>query len=85
LLADSALDESLLSRSVTAGRGDDASRIASLRTLRASAGPGPRSAVHRPAFLVPLLLLALALLAWDAFALARRLARDRLRSTASTP
>ncbi len=79
LLADAALDEPLLDRSASVGRGNDASRVASLRTLRASDVEGTRAPAAGTSFLLPLLVLVIALLAWDALMLGRRLARDRAR------
>lgn len=76
-LADLALDTSLLGRTVSVDRGDEASRVVPL-----DASPLPARADQRheaaPLDLRPLLLLALALLAWDLWILARRVVRERL-------
>jgi hypothetical protein len=79
LLVDTALDESLLGRTARANRGESASMVAARATLEAHARPpvAVRDA-GRPVD-PPLLLLALALLAWDATTLGRRWLRDRGR------
>ena len=79
-LVDAAIGERLLGREVHAGRGESESRVVPLAALQAR----PQvAAVVQPApdesFSRPLLWLALALLLWDAAALARRLARERSR------
>lgn len=75
-LADIALDRALLGQAVGTDRGDDASRVMPLEMapLPSVTAPAPEAT---PVDLRPLLLLALALLAWDLWALARRLVRDR--------
>lgn len=76
-LADITLDDTLLGQTVSTDRGDDASRVMPLELtpLPSVAAPAPEAA---PLNLRPLLLLALALLAWDLWALARRFLRDRV-------
>jgi hypothetical protein len=80
-LIDVALGERLLGRVFHAGRGESASRIVPLTELRARSAavpvvqPSPDDSISRP-----LLWLALALLLWDATALAGRLARERRRT-----
>ena len=75
-LADIALDSALLGQTVSTDRGEDASRVMPLDVapLPSIAAPAP---VAAPLDLRPLLLLALALLGWDLWALERRLVRDR--------
>jgi hypothetical protein len=75
-LADVALDSALLGQTVSTNRGDDASQVMpqDVAPLPSLAAPAPDAA---PLDLRPLLLLALALLGWDLWALARRLVRDR--------
>jgi hypothetical protein len=76
-LADIALDSTLLGQTVSTDRGDDASRIMPLdmAPLPSVAAPTPDAT---PIDLRLLLLLALALLAWDLWAVARRVVRDRV-------
>jgi hypothetical protein len=81
-LAEIALDAPLLGRIASAGRGNDASRVVPLATV----------AVERPTVtavgatrinLLPLLLLVLALLAFDVVTQARRITRDLAASRSS--
>lgn len=74
-LADVAIDATLLGRTVSVDRGDDASRILSLEAPPLPARAEPQNDAA-PLGLLPLLLLALALLAWDLWALLRRLGRE---------
>ena len=75
-LIDTALDTPLLDRSVGLVRGDAASMVAPRATLVAHPhAPGATHGNH-VSFVLPFMLLALALLAWDALSLARRLLRD---------
>lgn len=81
-LFDTALGEPLLGREVYAGRGEASSRVVPLAELRARSDAMPASqSAPGDSIAEPLLWLALALLLWDAAALARRLARER-RGTA---
>lgn len=77
-LIDAALGERQLGREAHAGRGEAESRVVPLAELRArsDAAPALQSAPD-DSISRPLLWLALALLLWDATALARRLARER--------
>jgi hypothetical protein len=75
-LADLALDTALLGRTVSVDRGDDASRVMALDASPLPARAAPRDDAA-PLNLRPLLWLALTLLAWDLWALARRIIRDR--------
>jgi hypothetical protein len=75
-LADVALGEPLLGRTASADRGDDSSRVVPLAVTAPLAQIAPAPVVA-PLTILPLLLLALALLAWDTAALARQLARSR--------
>jgi hypothetical protein len=84
-LADTALDASLLDRSAGLARGDSASMVAPRADLAAQ--PSSLDVTHRDGapFVLPFVMLAVVLLAWDALTLARRLLRDygpRARSTA---
>jgi hypothetical protein len=83
-LADVALGEPLLGRTASADRGDDSSRVVPLAVTAPLAQIAPAPVVA-PLTILPLLLLALALLAWDTAALARQLARSRavLRESAT--
>lgn len=74
-LADVALDAPLLGRIAGVDRGRDASRVAPLATVAAEKAMVTAGGTTRIT-LLPLLLLAVALLAFDVFALARRMARD---------
>jgi hypothetical protein len=82
-LADVALGEPLLGRTAGADRGDDSSRVA---LLAMTASPTHVAAAPAVASLsiLPLLLMVLALLAWDTAALARQLARSRAALREST-
>jgi hypothetical protein len=81
-LVDAALGERLLGREVHAGRGEAESRVVPLAELRARSDAVPASQpTPDDSISQPLLWLALALLLWDATALARRLVRER-RGTA---
>jgi hypothetical protein len=84
LLADVAMDDSLLARTASGGRGAVASQVAPLERLQVRAATVPL-AVHArdEATLLPLLLLAMALLMWDVGALGRRLVRDAVRPVRS--
>jgi hypothetical protein len=84
-LADTALGEPLLDRSAAVGRGEMASRVAALQTLQAQARPGRDVRTNHSAVYLPLLLLALALLAWDVLVLGRRLLRDHVRPAQASP
>jgi len=75
-LADVALGEPLLGRTAGADRGDDSSRVVPLAVTASPAHVAAAPAVA-PLTILPLLLLALALLVWDTAALARQLARSR--------
>jgi hypothetical protein len=75
-LADTALDETLLDRLARSGRGDDASRVLPLEKLSAPGRPVVAADDERSPVLLPLLLLALVVLAWDAIGTVRRLRRD---------
>jgi len=75
-LADAALDTQLLARIASAGRGEQASRVAPLADPSVVAQP-TKYAVATGLSITPLLLLALALLAWDALLASRRLLRER--------
>lgn len=82
-LVDTALETPLLDRSVALVRSDAASMVAPRATL--TAHPLARGATHgsEVPFVLPFVLLALALLAWDMLSLARRLLRDHVpRATA---
>ncbi len=83
-LADVALGEPLLGRTAGADRGDDSSRVVPLAVTASPAHVAAAPAVA-PLTILPLLLLALALLVWDTAALARQLARSRaaLRESAT--
>ncbi len=83
-LADAALSEPLLGRTVSADRGDDSSRVVPLAVTASPVHVAAAPAVASLTIL-PLLLLALALLAWDTAALARQLARSRAALRGSTP
>jgi hypothetical protein len=83
-LADVALGEPLLGRTASVDRGDDSSRVAPLAVTAPPAHVAAAPAAV-PLTILPLLLLALALLAWDTAALARQLARSQavLRESAT--
>jgi hypothetical protein len=83
LLVDVALDEDLLSRTASAGRGSLASQVGPLETLQARSATAPSARSRDSTLLLPLLLLATALLMWDMGALGRRLARDADRPARS--
>jgi hypothetical protein len=61
-----------------------ASKIGPLETLQARAGTAPPVEPRDSAVLLPLLLLAIALMMWDAGVLGRRLVRETTRQTRST-
>ena len=84
-LVDTALGEPLLDRSVDAGRGETASQVAALRTLEARARRSTDVQSTDSAVYLTLLLIALALLAWDASLLGRRLMRDYVRPARASP
>lgn len=75
-LADAALGASLLDRSAGLARGDTASMVAPRATLEAQ--PPSLASTHGEGmpFVLPFVLLAAVLLAWDALSLARRWLRD---------
>jgi hypothetical protein len=79
LLADAALDATLLDRIAVLDRGGTASAIAARGTL--AAPPRATRATHLAAepFVLPLLMLAAILLAWDALALLQQWLRARPR------
>ncbi len=79
LLVDVAMGEDLLSRSAAAGRGALASTVGPLETLRARPETASSVQSRDSTLLLPLLLLAMALLMWDAGALGRRLMRETIR------
>jgi hypothetical protein len=83
LLVDVAMDEDILSRSVAGGRGVLASNIGPLESLLARPDIAPSARSRDSAFLLPLLLLAMALLMWDVGALGRRLVRETGRPARS--
>jgi len=83
LLVDVAMDEELLSRSAAGGHGVLASKIGPLETLQARAATAPPVDTRESTFLLPLLLLAIALLVWDAGVLGRRLVRETSRQARS--
>jgi hypothetical protein len=83
LLVDVAMDEELLARFVAGGHGVLASKIGPLETLQARAGIAPPVDTRDSTVLLPLLLLAIALLMWDAGVLGRRLMRETTRQTRS--
>jgi len=75
-LADLALDMPLLARIASADRGAQASRVTPQPgAVVAERSDAPAATTELP--VTPLLLLALALLAWDSLLAARRLARER--------
>ena len=73
------MGEDLLSRSAAAGRGALASTVGPLETLRARPETASSVQSRDSTLLLPLLLLAMALLMWDAGALGRRLMRETIR------
>jgi hypothetical protein len=83
LLVDVAMGEELLSRSAAGGRGLLASKIGPLEALQARAAIAPPVDTRESTFLLPLLLLAIALLMWDAGVLGRRLVRETSRQARS--
>jgi len=84
LLVDVAMDEDLLSRSAAGGRGTLASKIGPLERLQARSETAPSVQSRDSTLLLPLLLLAMTLLMWDAGALGRRLIRDAGRPARNT-
>ena len=76
VLVDVAMNDGLLSRSVTGGRGVLASKIGPLESLRARPESAPSVQSRHSTLLLPLLLLAMAMLLWDAGTLGRRLMRE---------
>jgi hypothetical protein len=76
VLVDVAMNDGLLSRSVTGGRGVLASKIGPLESLRARPESAPSVQSRRSTLLLPLLLLAMAMLLWDVGTLGRRLMRE---------
>jgi hypothetical protein len=80
---DLAMGEDLLSRSAAGGRGSLASQVGPLETLRAQPGTEPTVQSRDSTLLLPLLLLAMALLMWDVGTLGRRLLRDVARPARS--
>ena len=83
VLVDVAMDEDLLSRSATGGRGVLASKVGPLESLQVRSGSTPSVQARDSTLLLPLLLLAMALLLWDVGALGRRLMRDTGRQARS--
>ena len=83
VLVDVAMDEDLLSRSVAGGRGVVASKVGPLESLQARPDIAPSARSRDSTLLLPLLLLAMAMLMWDVGALGRRLARDAGRAVRS--
>jgi hypothetical protein len=83
-LADVALDETLLGRTASVGRGDESSRVAPLAMTGAPA-LNTAAPVLEPLALLPMLALAMVLLAWDTAVLLLRIARGRrlLRASAA--
>lgn len=81
-LAEIALDATLLGRIASADRGSDASRVVPLATV-AAAKPTSTTDVATRITLLPLLLLVLALLAFDVVTQARRITRDLAASRSS--
>jgi hypothetical protein len=82
-LVDVAMDDDLLSRSVAGGRGALASKVVPLDSLQARFASTPSAQSRDSKLLLPLLLLAMALLLWDVAALGRRLLRDTGRPARS--
>lgn len=80
LLADVALNQGLLDRTVQAGRGSAASHVAPIAQLQARGADRPLLRSGDNTIGRPLLWLAILLLAWDAALLARRLLRESYRS-----
>ena len=83
LLVDVAMDEDLLSRSVAGGRGVLASKVGPLESLQARPDIAPSARSRDSTLLLPLLLLAMAMLMWDVGALGRRLMRETGRPARS--
>jgi hypothetical protein len=84
-LTDAALGASLLDRSAGLARGDTASMVAPRVTLEAQRPSTASNHGDGVPFVLPFVLLAAVLLAWDALSLARRWLRDhgpRARTTA---
>jgi hypothetical protein len=77
------MQQDLLSRSVAGGRGALASKVVPLDSLQARSESSPSVQSRDLALLLPLLLLAMAMLMWDAFALGRRLLRETGRPARS--
>lgn len=75
-LADAALDASLLDRSAGLARGDNASQVEPRAVLEAQRRSLDTTRDDEAPFVWPFVLLAVALLAWDALSLARRWLRD---------
>ena len=83
VLVDVAMDDDLLSRSVTGGRGVLASKVGPLESLQARSDRAPSAQSRDSILLLPLLLLAMAMLLWDVGALGRRLMRETGRPARS--
>jgi hypothetical protein len=83
VLVDVAMGEELFSRSVASGRGALASQVRPLEALRARPETAPSVQSRVSTLLLPLLLLAMALLMWDVGTLGRRLGRDAGRPARS--
>jgi hypothetical protein len=77
LLADEALGRPLLQQLVAVDRGREASNVAAPSKLSVTGNSHTRVRAAAPIALSPLILLALLLLAWDAWTLLRRFVRDR--------
>jgi hypothetical protein len=85
VLVDVAMDDGLLSRSAAGGRGALASQVGPLEALQARPEVAPSLQSYGSTLLLPLLLLAVALLMWDVGALGRRLMRETGRPARSAP
>jgi hypothetical protein len=83
VLVDVAMDDGLLSRSAAGGRGALASQVGPLEALQARPEVAPSLQSYGSTLLLPLLLLAVALLMWDVGALGRRLMRETGRPARS--
>lgn len=79
-LFDVALDQALLRRAALGGRGAAASSVVPLARLQARDVGGPAVRPHDTTLALPLLWIAIGLLAWDAVLLGRRLLRNRHRA-----